>query len=147
MRAVQRNPTGIPVVGVILIAPDERVLLRCRPPGKRHAGLWEFPGGKVEPGEARKAALVREIAEELGIAISAGDLDFAVRSVDPATDPAVREPYVLFLYTCRLWRGEPRCLEGGEVAWFTPEGALGLPVPPLDVAPVTKLEAILAAAA
>jgi 8-oxo-dGTP diphosphatase len=144
---VPRIPTAIPVVGVILIDREERVLLRRRPPGKRHAGLWEFPGGKVEPGEARKAALVREVAEELGIAVSAGDLNFALRSTDPATDPAAREPHVLFLYTCRVWRGVPRCLEGGAVGWFTPEAARRLPVPPLDVAPVARLEAILAAAA
>jgi 8-oxo-dGTP diphosphatase len=130
------------VVGVILIDRDGRVLLRRRPPGKRHAGLWEFPGGKVEPGEARPAALVREIGEELGIAVAERDLDFAMRS----TDPARREPFVLFLYTCRLWLGEPRCLEGGEVGWFAPAAARRLPVPPLDVEPVAKLEAILAAA-
>ena len=129
------------VVAAVLIDATGRVLLQQRPQGKRHAGLWEFPGGKVEPGETRESALVREVAEELGIAIAPGDLAFAMQS------RAGGDPHVLFLYTCRRWRGEPRCLEGGAVGWFTPDEARRLPVPPLDEEPVARLAAMLAAAA
>ena len=132
------------MVGVILIRPDGRVLLRRRPAGKAHAGLWEFPGGKVEPGERNRAALAREVAEELGLALDPRKLAFAALSHDRDPDPARREPYVLFLYTCRDWQGEPRCTEGGEVGWFAPGEARGLAVPPLDVEPVARLEEILA---
>jgi 8-oxo-dGTP diphosphatase len=137
-------PTAVPVVGVILVGRDGRVLLRRRPPGKAHAGLWEFPGGKVEPGEQNRDALVREIAEELGVALAPRALSFAAVAQDRHPDPARREPYVLFLYTCRDWEGEPRCTEGGEVGWFTPEAARALSVPPLDVEPLAQLAAILA---
>ena len=128
------------MVAVVLIDPRGRVLLQRRPAGKRHAGLWEFPGGKVETLETRESALIREIAEELAIALAPADLSFAMESRDE------RDPHVLFLYTCRRWRGEPCCLEGGEVAWFTPEEARRLPVPPLDVEPIARLEALVAAA-
>jgi len=141
---VKKIPTAAPVVGVILIRSDGRVLLRRRPPDKAHAGLWEFPGGKVEPGERNREALAREVAEELAIGLDPRRLAFAALSHDRGAGPAPREPYVLFLYTCRAWRGEPRCTEGGEVGWFTPAEARGLPVPPLDVEPVARLAAILA---
>ena len=137
---MQDFPTATPVVAAVLIDAMDRALLHRRPAGKRHAGLWEFPGGKVEPGESHESALIREIAEELAIAIAPTDLAFAMESRD------ARDPHVLFLYTCRRWRGEPRCLEGGAVGWFTPEEARRLPLPPLDFEPVARLEAMLAAA-
>ena len=129
------------MVAAVLIDARGRVLMQRRPPGKRHAGLWEFPGGKVELGEKRESALIREVAEELGIAIAPADLALAMES------RAERDPHVLFLYTCRRWRGEPRCLEGGALGWFTPAEARRLSVPPLDLEPVARLEAMLAAAA
>jgi 8-oxo-dGTP diphosphatase len=138
---LQDFPTETPVVAVILIDAAGRVLMQLRPAGKRHAGLWEFPGGKVEPGESRESALIREVGEELAIAIAPADLAFAMESRDE------RDPHVLFLYTCRRWRGEPRCLEGGEVGWFAPGEARRLAVPPLDVEPIARLEALLATAA
>lgn len=146
MPDLKKIPTAAAVVGVILVAADGRVLMRRRPPGKAHAGLWEFPGGKVEPGEGVRAALVREVAEELGIVIAPRKLAFAALSHDRRPDLARREPYVLFLYTCRAWEGEPRCTEGGEVGWFTPGQTARLQVPPLDVEPVAQLAAILARA-
>ena len=120
------------------------MLFRSRPPGKAHAGLWEFPGGKVEPGEGTRAALVREIAEELGIAIAPRALAFVALSHDRAPGAMRREPHVLFLYTCRAWTGAPRCTEGGAVGWFTPGQAARLAVPPLDLEPVARLAEILA---
>jgi len=144
---LQEIPTGVAVVGAILIDRAGRVLMRRRPAEKRYGGLWEFPGGKVEPGEAHENALVREISEELGVALDPAALRFALVSADNAQGALrERDPHVLFLYTCRRWSGEPRCLEGGAVGWFDAAAAAELPVPPLDVAPVQRLAEIVARA-
>ena len=103
-----------------------------RPEGKHHGGLWEFPGGKVESGENPPSALVREILEELGIAIDSSVLEPAGFAQEP--DDARAAPIVILLYTCREWQGEPQALEGGEVGWFTPPEIDALEKPPLDVA-------------
>ncbi|MFM2302537.1 MAG: hypothetical protein RLZZ84_2273 [Pseudomonadota bacterium] len=124
---MRKLPTMIPVVAVALMRADHRVLMQRRKLGGAHGGLWEFPGGKVEPDETATAALVREIAEELGIALNPRDLSpltFAARPNDP---------YVVLLYSCRLWSGEPVCLDGEEIGWFTSDALDGLAMPPLDV--------------
>lgn len=129
---LEKNPTWIPVVAVALRGDDGRLLMQRRPFGKHHGGLWEFPGGKVEPHETPVFALVREVEEELGIAL----------------DPALLEPacfaqgegdhghaaIVILLYTTAVWHGSPEALEGGEWGWFTQEEAARLEKPPLDVA-------------
>ena len=123
--------TVIPVVAVALIGGDRRILLQLRKRGGEHGGLWEFPGGKIEPGETPETAIVREIAEELGVAPGAGQR--SCRSPAPReTDPGAR-PYVILLYTCRAWAGEPQCHVGEEIAWFAPAELAGLAMPPLDV--------------
>ncbi len=119
------------VVAGAMHRADGRWLMHRRPDGKHHAGLWEFPGGKVEPAEMPADALVRELAEELGIRCQADDCapaGFAETGVAEAG-----RPIVIMLYTVAEWEGEPRALEGGAVDWFTPAEALALPKPPLDV--------------
>jgi 8-oxo-dGTP diphosphatase len=130
---VKNIPTEIPVVALALIDEAGRVLMQERRAGGRHGGLWEFPGGKLEPGESPESALVREIAEELGIALERSALRFVARST--LTD----EPHVLMLYTARAWRGAPRCLDGEAIGWFTAAEAARLTVPPLDVPLVARL--------
>lgn len=136
-----RIPTGTRVVCVALIDGCGRVLLQKRRADSRHGGLWEFPGGKVEPGETGESALVREIAEELGIAVALGDLQPQGESAEP---PNRDSPVVLILYSCTRWRGEPRCLDGEAIGWFSPGEAAMLAVPPLDRPFVERLPAIVA---
>ncbi len=122
----------MPVVAGALQRGDGRWLMHRRPPGKHHAGLWEFPGGKVEADEIPSEALVRELSEELGIRCDPASMapaGFAETGV-----PGAGRQIVILLYTVTGWSGEPEALEGGAVDWFTPAEALALPRPPLDVA-------------
>ncbi|MFA9200538.1 MAG: (deoxy)nucleoside triphosphate pyrophosphohydrolase [Cypionkella sp.] len=127
----------MPVVAGVLRDGDGRLLLQRRPPGKRHAGLWEFPGGKVEPGENPRAALVRELAEELGIDLAddalrpAGFAEAAAGGGEPAI--------VILLYTVGSFSGRPTARGGAEAGWFTPAQAAELPLPPLDRALLAQL--------
>ena len=118
----------LPVVAAALTDPIGRVLVQQRPAGKHHAGLWEFPGGKIEPEETPEAALVRELEEELGIATDAADLI----PIAFASQPHGERRLVLLLYRCSSWRGAPRALEGGALAWHRPETLTKLPMPPAD---------------
>jgi 8-oxo-dGTP diphosphatase len=123
--------TWITVVAGALQRGDGRWLMHRRPPGKHHAGLWEFPGGKVEPSEIPVKALVRELAEELGIICD-------LKAIAPAAFAETRaqeagREIVILLYTVTRWSGEPQALEGGAVAWFTPAEVQALAMPELDV--------------
>ena len=114
-----------------MVHTDGRLLLHRRPAGKRHGGLWEFPGGKVEAGENPALALVRELAEELALELDSAALEplaFAESLPEPGF-PAI----VILLYKITRWQGEPRALEGGEWGWFSWEEARDLDKPPLDV--------------
>lgn len=118
------------VVAGALHRADGFWLMHCRPPGKQHAGLWEFPGGKVEAHEMPHESLLRELWEELGVRCDPAachPAGFAETSRDQA-DPAI----VLLLYTVSRWNGEPAPLEGGDIGWFTPDEVLALAKPPLD---------------
>ncbi|MDP3677446.1 MAG: (deoxy)nucleoside triphosphate pyrophosphohydrolase [Novosphingobium sp.] len=137
---MENIPTAISVVCIALIDDLGRVLLQKRRPGSRHGGLWELPGGKVEPGESAKAALVREIAEELGIAVAPDDLRPAGIS---AEGPGKELALVLILYSCIRWCGEPRCLDGEAIGWFAPRDAAKLAVPPLDRPFIERLPEII----
>lgn len=119
------------VVAGALLDADGRFLLHKRPEGKAHAGLWEFPGGKVEPGETTVNALVRELHEELGVTIAPSDCQPAAFAEGPFEGDAAS--IVIQLYTITQWGGDPLALEGGELGWFEPEQITGLAKPPLDV--------------
>ena len=114
---------------VALIDPDGRVLLAQRPEGKSLAGLWEFPGGKVDPGETPEAALIRELREELGIETKASclaPLTFASHSYD---DFHLLMP----LFACRRWEGIATGREGQTLAWVRPDKLRDYPMPPADI--------------
>jgi 8-oxo-dGTP diphosphatase len=127
------------VVAAALIDPDGRVLLARRPPGKPMAGLWEFPGGKVNPGETPEAALIRELAEELGIDVGASCLaPFAFAS------HRYRNFHLLMpLYACRVWQGTVTPREGQELAWVRPARLGDYPMPPADKPLVAQVRDLL----
>ncbi|MFG6083552.1 (deoxy)nucleoside triphosphate pyrophosphohydrolase [Paracoccus litorisediminis] len=117
------------VAAVALIDRDGRVLLAQRPEGKSLAGLWEFPGGKVEPGESPEDALIRELHEELGIETWSSCLA-------PLTFASHRyESFHLLmpLYACRKWDGIPVPCEGQNLAWVNATELSNYPMPPADV--------------
>lgn len=117
------------IVAANLVDKAGRHLLHRRPAHKQHGGLWEFPGGKVEPGEKPRVALTRELAEELGIGVNPADL----RPISFAeTEGCVRPAMLLLLYRCGSWLGEPAALEGGAVGWFEAGQMSAMPMPPLD---------------
>ncbi|WP_319003408.1 (deoxy)nucleoside triphosphate pyrophosphohydrolase [Qipengyuania gaetbuli] len=134
---MENNPTWMCVVALALQDENGRWLLHKRPAHKHHGGLWEFPGGKVEPAEKPASALVREIGEELGIAIREADLAPCCFAEEAQAEG--RAPIVILLYTCSRWTGEVAALEGGEVAWFAPGAIAGLDKPPLDIVLAARL--------
>jgi 8-oxo-dGTP diphosphatase len=127
------------VVAAGLIRGDGQVLLQRRAAGRAMAGLWEFPGGKVERGEAPEAALVRELDEELGIQVDEGALTPACFA---SADNNGRH-MLLLLYLCRRWTGEPRALDAEALKWAGVEEMAGLDMPPADVPLVRLLERLL----
>ena len=117
------------VSAVALIDVDGRVLLAQRPEGKSMAGLWEFPGGKVEPNETPEAALIRELKEELGIDTwqsCLAPLTFASHSYD---DFHLLMP----LFACRKWEGTPQSIEGQKLAWAHRNELRDYPMPAADI--------------
>jgi len=123
------------VAAVALLDPDGRVLLARRPEGKPLAGMWEFPGGKVEHGETPEAALVRELAEELGIDITESclaPLTFASHIYDDGEAGPGAFHLLMPLYVCRVWKGRVQPLEGQTLKWVRPPDMRDLPMPPAD---------------
>ncbi len=117
------------VVACALVDADNRVLVAQRPAHKQLGGLWEFPGGKLEPGERPEDALVRELKEELGITTKVpclAPLTFASHAYD---DFHLLMP----LYVCRRWEGTPESREGQALKWLRPAALRELPMPPADI--------------
>jgi 8-oxo-dGTP diphosphatase len=123
-----------------LVDDDGRLLIQCRPPGKPMAGLWEFPGGKLEPGETPENALVRELAEELGIATQTACL--APAGFGTGLSEAGR-PLILLVYVCRKWSGLPTPNDGQELRWVRPRDLHQLPMPPADKPVIALLDALI----
>jgi 8-oxo-dGTP diphosphatase len=121
-------PRLVLVVAAALIDADGRVLLAQRPQEKALGGLWEFPGGKVDPGETPEVALIRELREELGIEVPA-------RCLAPLTfaSHAYETFHLLMpLYACRNWNGEPEAREGQKLTWVRKDRLRDFPMPPAD---------------
>jgi 8-oxo-dGTP diphosphatase len=127
------------VAACALIDADGRVLIAERPHGKSMAGLWEFPGGKVDPGERPEDALIRELKEELGIVVNEAclaPLTFASHSYE---DFHLLMP----LYVCRRWEGMVTAREGQKLAWVRPNRLKEYPMPPADVPLISHLTTLL----
>ncbi len=127
------------VAAVALIDPESRVLLARRPEGKPLAGLWEFPGGKVAPGETPEEALIRELREELGIDVSAaclGPFTFASHTYE-------KFHLLMPLYLCRRWQGQVTAMEGQALAWVRPARLGDYAMPPADIPLVAMLRDFL----
>jgi 8-oxo-dGTP diphosphatase len=123
------------VVAAALVDAEGRVLITQRPPGKALAGLWEFPGGKIDPGETPEAALVRELHEELGIVVAAADIaPFSFASYEYATFHILMP-----LFLCRTWQGVPQGREGQALAWAHPAQMVDYRMPPADIPLVAML--------
>jgi 8-oxo-dGTP diphosphatase len=141
--SLENFSTPILVVAVALVDPGRRILLQRRRIGSEHGGLWEFPGGKLEPGETPEAAALREIEEELGVSLDPAQLAPLTFAADNVPPPRPRRPYVILLYTCRNWHGEVECRDGEEIRWFAAEEIAGLAMPPLDYPLAAALRAVI----
>lgn len=127
------------VVAVALLDTSGRVLLQRRAPGRAMAGLWEFPGGKVELGELPEAALVRELKEELGIDVEEASLSPACFGSAPVGDRHM----ILLVYLCRIWSGEPQPLDASALRWLRPTEMVASEMPPADAPLIGLLERLL----
>src|SRR3712207_4763843 len=116
------------VAAVALVDADGRVLLAQRPHGKEMAGLWEFPGGKVESGERPEQTLIRELAEELGITVQ----EACLAPLTFASHAYERFHLLMPLYICRRWDGFVQAREGQALKWVRPRQLRGYPMPPAD---------------
>lgn len=127
------------VVAAALIDADGRVLVQQRPPGTPMAGLWEFPGGKLDAGETPEAALVRELDEELGIGVTHACLAPAAF----ASEALGERQLLLLLYVCRKWSGIPQARHATALKWVYPAQLHALAMPPADKPLIGLLEALI----
>lgn len=140
---MENSSTPLLVVAVALIAADGLVLMQRRPFQAVHGGLWEFPGGKVEPGETVETALVREIVEELEVALLESELE-PIAFASGVTDLQGRtQPIVILLYRCFAWQGTPRCIDESAIGWFNVGQIASLAMPPLDYPLAAQLARIM----
>ena len=127
------------VAACALIDPDGRVLIAQRPPGKSMAGLWEFPGGKVEPGERPEESLIRELREELGIAVK----EECLAPLTFASHLYLDFHLLMPLYVCRRWEGFVEAREGQQLKWVRPPELRNYPMPPADEPLISHLTTLL----
>ncbi|MBM3928081.1 MAG: (deoxy)nucleoside triphosphate pyrophosphohydrolase [Sphingomonadales bacterium] len=138
------TPPGAPrpllhVVAVAMVDADGRVLVQQRPAGAQMAGLWEFPGGKIDAGETPETALIRELDEELGVAVAQACLAPAAFASEPLGDRHL----LLLLYVCRKWDGIPQPRAATALRWVYPAQLHALDMPPADRPLIGLLEALL----
>jgi 8-oxo-dGTP diphosphatase len=127
------------VVACALVDADKRVLLAQRPPGKSLAGLWEFPGGQMEPGERPETTLIRELQEEIGITVAEpclAPLTFASHTYESFH-------LLMPLYICRRWEGQAIAREGQTLAWVRPQKLRDYPMPAADIPLIPHLMDLL----
>ena len=127
------------VAACALVDPDGRVLIAQRPPGKPMAGLWEFPGGKVEAGERPEETLIRELNEELGIVVNEACLAPLTFASHSYPDFHLLMP----LYVCRRWDGTVTAQEGQSLKWVRPNKLRDYPMPPADEPLISHLMTLL----
>ncbi len=132
------NPSELPIIlvsAVALINKENRVLIARRPEGKSMAGLWEFPGGKVEAGETPEFSLMRELDEELGI-----ETRECCFSPIGFTSHSYESFHLLMpLFVCRVWKGEPKALEHAELKWVKPQDLYDYAMPQADITLISQL--------
>lgn len=136
---MENNPTLLFVVAAALIGENNKILMQTRPLGRSMAGLWEFPGGKVEADEKPERALARELYEELNVQIDTQNLVptcFASQALG-------KKHLLLLLYICREWSGDINAREGQHYDWFKIEDMADLDMPPADIPLVANLHKIL----
>jgi 8-oxo-dGTP diphosphatase len=129
----------VSVAACALIDADGRVLLAQRPEGKSMAGLWEFPGGKIEAGETPEQSLIRELEEELGIIVKEACLAPLTFASHSYPDFHLLMP----LYVCRRWDGMVTAREGQSLAWVRPNRLRDYPMPPADIPLIPHLTSLL----
>ena len=133
------HETGMAIIVVAAALRDSegRILIQRRPAHKNHGGLWEFPGGKLEQGETPEAALVREIAEELGAAIA----ETALTPIGFSTAATDQGAFVLLLYGCTGWQGAMTAQWADALAWVAPDKLHLYPMPPADIPLIAAIKA------
>jgi 8-oxo-dGTP diphosphatase len=135
-KKMEENPTLVFVVAAALTNESGLILLQKRPEGRAMAGLWEFPGGKVEKGEVPKNALIRELKEELSIIVDAQDLI----PITFASEDLAGGHLLLLLYKCDAWVNEPAAMDNQELRWVDFDEMKALPMPPADAPFIPILE-------
>lgn len=140
-KLVQQSCTTpiLAVVAAALVDAEGRVLVTQRPEGKADAGLWEFPGGKIDAGETPEAAIIRELQEELGVSVEAACLAPATFASRPVRDRQL----LLLLYVVRKWRGTPQPIEAAGLRWMRANQLFSLPMPLVDRDLIGLLDALI----
>lgn len=132
------------VAAAALVDTGRRILLAERPAGKAMAGLWEFPGGKMEAGELPHETVIRELAEEVGIKVSADAL-FPASFVAHRYENSDSEPFnlLMMLYMCYRWKGIPTAREGQTLRWCSLDEMAVMPMPPADIPLIPVIKDII----